>query len=140
MRTVLIAHHDPAIAFSIEADLRRAGYNTTTCPGPFPPKLRCIQCDTGYCPLTDGADVLIYDPTLVALGEGGTYQNLAVESALAHPDIPMLVTAFTEAEAEAAPRVIARAQNVVLAAEDRSEMLVQVNKLMSNTLEMLRLG
>ena len=60
MRTVLIAHRDPGIADSLEADFRREGYHITTCPGPFPPKLRCIQCDTGYCPLTDAADVLIY--------------------------------------------------------------------------------
>src|ERR1700694_5486494 len=129
MRTVLIAHRDPAIADSLNADLRREGYHVNTCPGPFPPKLRCIQCDTGYCPLTDAADLLIYDPTLVGLGAGGTYQNLAVESARAHPDIPMLVTAFTEGEAKAAPRVMPRAQNVVLAAQDRSEILLQANQL-----------
>jgi hypothetical protein len=75
MRTVLIAHRDPAIADSFEADLQREGYHINTCPGPFPPTLRCIQCDTGYCPLTDAADVFIYDPTLVGLGAGGTYQN-----------------------------------------------------------------
>ena len=129
MRTVLIAHRDPAIADSLEADLSRAGYHINTCPGPFPPKLCCIQCDTGYCPLTDAADVLIYDPTLVGLGVSGAYQNLALESARAHPDIPMLVTAFTEGEAQAAPGVMARAENVFIAAQDRAEMLVQIDQL-----------
>jgi hypothetical protein len=128
MRTVLIAHRDPAIADSLEADLRHAGYHITTCPGPFPPKVSCIQCDTGYCPLTDAADVLIYDPTLMGLNRAGASQNLAVESALAHPDIPMLVTAFSDAEVEAAPGVMARAENVAIAAQDRSEILLQVNQ------------
>jgi hypothetical protein len=137
MRTVVIAHRDPAIAAALEADLRETGYHLNTCPGPFPPKLRCIQCDTGYCPLTDAADVLIYDPTLVALDDDGVSHNLALESALSHPDIPMLVTGFTETEAEGAADVMAKAQNVVLAAQDRAEMLVQVNRLASRTLEML---
>ena len=110
MRTVLIAHQDPAIVATLEMDLRQAGYHITSCPGPFPPRLRCIQCDTGYCPLTDAADVLIYDPTLVALDESGAAQNLAVESALAHPEIPMLVTTLTPAEAEAAPGRIKNGQ------------------------------
>jgi hypothetical protein len=137
MRTVVIAHRDPAIAAALEADLREAGYHLNTCPGPFPPKLRCIQCDTGYCPLTDAADLLIYDPTLVALDDNGVSHNLAVESALSHPDIPMLVTGFSETEAEAATEVMAKAQNVVLATPGRAEMLVQVNRLASRTLEML---
>jgi len=51
----------------------------------------------------------------VALGAGGKLQNLALESAHAHPDLPVLVTALTEAEAEAATDVIAQARNVVLA-------------------------
>jgi hypothetical protein len=130
MRTVLIAHRDPAIAVSLEADLERAGYHINTCPGPFPPNLRCIQCDTGYCPLTDAADLLIYDPTLLALDAGGAYQNLAVESALAHPDLPMLVTTLTETEAQAACAVMARASNVVPAAHDRAEMVAQVTDLL----------
>jgi len=140
MRTVLIAHRDPAIANALEADFRRVGYHINTCPGPFPPKLRCIQCDTGYCPLTDAADVLVYDPTLVALDDAGAPHNLAVESALAHPDIPMLVTAFTPAEAEAAADVIVQAPNVVIGAQDRAELLIQVNHLMTRSLEMLRPG
>jgi hypothetical protein len=132
MRTVLIAHRDPAIATSLEADFRRVGYHINTCPGPFPPQLRCIQCDTGYCPLTDAADVLIYDPSLVALDADGASHNLAVESALAHPALPMLVTSFTPAEREPAAGVMAQAQNVELGAQDRSEMLVQVNQLITS--------
>lgn len=140
MRTVVIAHRDPAIAAALEADLREAGYHLNTCPGPFPPKLRCIQCDTGYCPITDAADVLIYDPTLVAFDDKGVSHNLALESALSHPGIPMLVTGFTETEAEAATAVMANTHNVVLAALDRAEMLVQVNRLASRRLEMLARG
>jgi len=135
MRTVVIAHRDPAIAADVGAGLRRTGYNIITCPGPFPPKLRCIRCDTGYCPLTDAANVLVYDPTLVALDDDGVSHNLAVESALNHPDIPMLVTNFTETEAAGTADVIAKAHNVVPAAQDRADMLVPINGLAYRTLE-----
>jgi hypothetical protein len=138
MRSVLIAHRDPTLAGSLEADLREAGYRIVTCPGPFPPKLRCIQCDTGECPLTDGADLLIYDPTLVALDAAGVVRNLAVESALAHPNIPMLVTSSNDTESELASSVIAQAPNVTRAATDRTEMLVQVDQLMASSLEVLQ--
>jgi hypothetical protein len=75
---------------------------------------------------------LRYDPTLVELDADGASHNLAVESALAHPDIPKLVTSFTPAETEAAASVMAQAQNFELGAQDRSEMLVQVNQLMTS--------
>jgi hypothetical protein len=135
MRSVLIAHRDPVVAAGLEADLHQAGYHVVGCPGPFPPTLRCIQCDTGYCPLTDGADLLIYDPTLVALDAAGLERNLAVESALANPSIPMLVTTSTDAEAEMAPGVTAQAPNISSASTDRAEMLVQVGQLLANSLD-----
>ena len=34
---------------------------------------------------------MIYDPQLVALDEAGQTHNLAVDSALAHPEVPMLL-------------------------------------------------
>ena len=91
MRTILIAHRDAAYATALAAELRSWGYRVIDCPGPRPPALRCIRCDKGYCPLTEGADLMIYDPHLVAVDETGQSHNLAIDSALAHPDVPMLL-------------------------------------------------
>jgi len=91
MQTILIAHRDAAYAEDLAVDLRAAGFRVITCGGPWPPVQRCIRCDKGYCPLTEGADVMIYDPGLTALDKDGRPYNLAVDSARAHPDIPMLL-------------------------------------------------
>jgi hypothetical protein len=91
MHTILIAHHDVHFAEGLASELHSSGFYTiVTCPGPFPPQ-RCIQCDTGYCPLSDGAHVMIYDPTLTSLDAQGNLHYLAADSALAHPEIPMLL-------------------------------------------------
>src|SRR6266508_6450838 len=91
MHTVLIAHRDPTYSEQLATDLRGAGYRVITCGGPWPPRERCIRCDKGYCPLTEGADLMIYDAELTGLDDEGERHNLAVESALAHPDVPMLL-------------------------------------------------
>src|SRR5215471_18661178 len=91
MHSILIAHRDVAFAEQLASFLRCSGYFTiVTCPGPWPPE-RCIRCDKGYCPLTEGADLMIYDPQLTALDALGQRYNLAVDSAKAHPDLPMLL-------------------------------------------------
>jgi len=91
MQTILIAHRDVNFAQELAADLRAWGYRVIHCPGPLPPVARCIRWDEGYCPLTEGADLMIYDPCLTAVDETGIVNNLAVDSALAHPDVPMLL-------------------------------------------------
>jgi len=91
MRTILIAHRDVDFAEQLATELRAWGYRVIECPGPMPPAARCIRCDKGYCPLTEGADLMIYDPRLTALDEAGQPHNLALESAVAHPDVPMLL-------------------------------------------------
>jgi hypothetical protein len=91
MRTVLIAHHNTAYAEQLADELRGWGYHVIDCPGPLPPVARCIRCDKGYCPLSEGADLMIYDPHLTARDEAGVAHNLAIESATAHPDVPMLL-------------------------------------------------
>src|SRR5438067_11811332 len=91
MHSILIAHHDLEFAEQLATHLRASGYFTiVTCPGPWPPQ-RCIRCDKGYCPLTEGADLMIYDPQLTAPDAEGRTHNLAVDAALAHPDEPMLL-------------------------------------------------
>ena len=91
MRTILIAHRDITFSAHLAAELRQAGYRVIECPGPWPPKERCIRCDTGYCPLTEGADLMIYDPDLTALDPQGQRYNLALDSARPHPEVPMLL-------------------------------------------------
>jgi hypothetical protein len=90
MYTILIAHRDIGFAEQLGSVLRKGGYQVIGCPGPWPPE-RCIRCDVGYCPLTEGADLMIYDPSLTGLDPYGEGYNLALASALAHPDIPMLL-------------------------------------------------
>jgi len=91
MRSILIAQRDVTYSNQLAAELRQAGYHVIDCPGPWPPAERCIRCDVGYCPLTEGADLMIYDPSLTALDEHGVRYNLAIDSARAHPEIPMLL-------------------------------------------------
>ena len=91
MQTILIAHHDVAYAEHLAETLRAAGYRVITCPGPWPPVERCIRCDKGYCPLTEGADLMIYDACMTAVDTQGRRYNLAVDSALAHQDVPMVL-------------------------------------------------
>ncbi|MDQ6674597.1 MAG: hypothetical protein M3069_28330 [Chloroflexota bacterium] len=98
MKTILIAHRDVAFAEQLASQLRKGGYRVISCPGPSPPVERCIRCDKGYCPLTEGADLMIYDPLLTALNAQGQRYGLAVDSALAHPEVPMLL-AWPSAEA-----------------------------------------
>ena len=67
MRSVLIADRDVEFAENLAGLLSMKGFHTIVCPGPFPPRLRCIRCDVGYCPLTEGADAMVYEAELVAL-------------------------------------------------------------------------
>src|SRR5689334_22427096 len=91
MRTILIAHRDTTYAQTLAVALRAGGFRVIDCSGPLPPRERCIRCDKGYCPLTEGADLMIYDPELTALDPENHRYNLAIDSALAHPDVPLLL-------------------------------------------------
>jgi len=91
MRTILIAERDEAFAEELAAQLRAGGYRVILCPGPYPPAERCIRCDKGYCPLTEGAELMIYDPSLTALDAQGQRYSLTIDSARAHPDVPLLL-------------------------------------------------
>jgi hypothetical protein len=90
MRTILIAHRDVVFAEQLAHELRTGGYRVIVCPGPQPPQ-RCIRCEKGYCPLTEGADVMIYDPRLTSTDAEKQDHNLAVDAALAHPEVPLLL-------------------------------------------------
>ncbi len=97
MKTILIAHRDAAFAAQLESQLCRGGYKVISCVGPGAQVERSIRCNTGYRPLADGVDLMIYDPLLTAVNAHGDRYNVAIDSALAHPDIPMLL-AWSPAE------------------------------------------
>jgi hypothetical protein len=100
MHTILMAHHDVTFAEG-RAELRAGGSCTNlTCPGPWSPQ-RCLRCDTGYCPLIEAADLMIHDPLLVSPELEGAPHNLAVDSALAHPEVPILLAWSPQAPPDA---------------------------------------
>src|SRR5947209_4314251 len=142
MRTILIAHHDQAFAEQLTSELREGGYRVIDCAGPWPPELRCIRCDKGYCPLTESADLMIYDPDLTGLDKLGQPYNLAVDSARAHPEVPMLL-AWAPAhipDAGTLRAIKADAPAVHAAARQPAARLRQIHDLLaaSSQLEMLR--
>jgi hypothetical protein len=71
MRTILIAGADLADTSRRVNLLAGAGYNVITCPGPWPPT-PCSRHSIGYCPLTEGADMMLYDATLEGADRDGT--------------------------------------------------------------------
>ena len=128
MDSILIAHRDVGYAEELAAQLRASGYFTiVTCPGPWPPQ-RCIRCDKGFCPLTEGADLMIYDPQLTAPDAEGRVHSLAADSALAHPDVPMLLAWSPKSVPDAGTLCAIRAQapHVRVAAHERAALLRQV--------------
>jgi hypothetical protein len=133
MRTILIAHRDAAFAERLTTRLRAWGYRVVDCPGPLPPALRCIRCDKGYCPLSEGADLMVYDPDLFANDDTGQRHNLALDSALAHPDVPMLL-AWSDTSvphAETLRGILAAAPSVHVAAHEPMALRNQIHALMS---------
>ena len=133
MHSILIAHRDVGFAEHLAALLRASGYLTVvTCPGPWPPQ-RCIRCDKGYCPLTEGADLMIYDPQLTASDVEGHVHNLAVDSALAHADVPMLLGWSPESvpDAGALRAIRADAPHVHVAAHEPEALLRQIEGLLA---------
>lgn len=127
--TVLIAHRNVGFASSLASILRAAEYRAIVCPGPWPPALRCIRCDVGYCPLTEGADAMIYDPDMVALHADGNMYNLALDSSRAHPDVPLLLAWPEEEPPASVAQVLAQAPAAILAARGAEPLVAQVRAL-----------
>jgi hypothetical protein len=142
MRTILIAHRDVAFSDQLAAELRQTGYHVIDCGGPWPPVERCIRCDKGYCPLTEAADLMIYDPLLTALDAQGQRYSLAVDSARAHPEVPMLLAWGPNEVPDAGTlrAIRADAPHSHVAASTRDARLKQVHDLLSAsiTLEVIR--
>lgn len=136
MRTILVAHRDVAFAAQLVAELRHAGYHVIDCPGPWPPAERCIRCDKGYCPLTEAADLMIYDPRMTALDAEGHRHSLAADSAKAQPEIPMLLAWPPDEVPDVGTLRAIRgdAPNIHVAAHTSAGRLKQVNELIAASL------
>jgi hypothetical protein len=135
MHSILIAYRDVDFAEQLASYLRASGYFTiVTCPGPWPPQ-RCIRCDKGYCPLTEGADLMIYDPQLTAPDAAGHVHSLAVDSALADPDVPMLLAWSPKSTPDLGilRGIRMAAPHVRLAAHDPAALLAQMRALLEPT-------
>lgn len=126
MRTILIAQREAGFTARLAAALSAVGYRTIICPGPLPPSLRCIRCDVGYCPLTEAADLFIYDPGLVGTTVGGATHRLAVGSSRAHPDIPLFLVWPEDHEPDGLAEVMAENPNARLASTDPDRLVQQV--------------
>ena len=133
MRTILIAHRDETFSEQLSTDLRKGGYRIINCPGPWPPVERCIRCDKGYCPLTEAADLMIYDPELTAVDAQGSRYNLAVDSALAHPDVPMLLAWSPKSthDVDTVRTIRARVPSVRVAGHEPAILLRQIGALLA---------
>lgn len=133
MHSILIAHRDSGFAEQLASALRADGYYTiVNCPGPWPPQ-RCIRCDKGYCPLTEAADLMLYDPGLTEIDDDGHSHNLAVDSARAHPEVPMLlVWSPNTAPDDTTLRAIqSEAPRVQVGAQTPADLLRQIHDLLA---------
>ncbi len=122
MKRVLVAQRDRPFAEALERVLQTAGYGVLLCPGPWPPTRRCIRCDVGYCPLTEGADALIYDPSLVAL---------AIWSAREHPDLPLVLTWPEEGEPSGVAAIQRRVPWAAVASDGLNDLLTRLDALLA---------
>jgi hypothetical protein len=133
MRTILIAQRDAAFAAKLAVELRQAGYNVIVRPGPVPKRVRCIRCKEGYCPLTEAADLVIYDPHLRVTGRDDQSHLLVVDCAEAHPDVPILLAWSPASVPDVGTLRAIRAQVpwVRLAAQDSDAFLRQIENLLA---------
>jgi len=76
---------------------------------------------------------MIYDPDLFAIDDGGRQHNLALDSALAHPDVPMLLawSGTTVSEAETLGMIVAAAPWDRVAAREPLALRKQIFALMA---------
>jgi hypothetical protein len=135
MRTIVIAEPNRDFADSLARPLIVAGYRVATCPGPWPPELRCIRCDIGYCPLTEGADLMIYNPDLLGYGVDGAPHLLALDTGRAHPDVPLLLAWAGTEEPASVSSILAEVPNALRAAPDSAALLNQVAKLIGGPMD-----
>jgi hypothetical protein len=132
MRTILIAQRDVAFAEQLAIELGEAGYRAIVCTKPLPPA-RCTRRDKSYCPPTEDADLRIYDPQLTTVDAGGMRHSLAVDSALAHPKVPMLL-AWSQGgvpDVGTLRAIVAQAPWVHVAAHEPGARLRQVHHLLA---------
>ncbi len=135
MRTILIAHRDVGYATSLAGTLSSAGYRTIICPGPWPPAMRCIRCDVGYCPLTEETDLMVYDPDLEATNKAGAPYNLAVDSAHAHPDVPLILAWPDGVEPQKTSYVQTQVPSARIAIREPAAFLRQIEELIGSPVE-----
>jgi hypothetical protein len=130
MRTILIAKADLTATSQRVNLLAGAGYNVITCPGPWPPD-RCSRHTVGYCPLTESADLMLYDPTLEGHDTNGQACTLAIDSGLAHPDVPLVLDADDASYPQAMlDAICAAVPSAEVAERETPALLAQIQRLL----------
>lgn len=131
MHTVLIAHRDVDFAEQLAGQLRAGGYHTiVSCPDARPPA-GCI------CRLESvEADVMIYDPHMMADKADGRRHNLALDSALARPNVPLLLawSPSTVPDVGTLRAIRAAGPRVHIAAQEPADLLRQIHDLLEEGL------
>ena len=75
---------------------------------------------------------MVYDPTLVSFDADGQSHNLAIDSALAHPEVPMLLAWSPDSvpDADTVREIRAHVPHIHVAAHDPEALLRQVGTLL----------
>lgn len=130
MRTILVARPESASTSQRVNLLAAAGYNVITCPGPWP-HTRCGRHSVGYCPLTEGADLMLYDPALESQDANGQRFKLAVDSGRAHPEVPLVLESDDPHYSPAALEEICLAvPGAEVAQSEPQALLAQIHRLL----------
>jgi hypothetical protein len=83
--------------------------------------------------LSEGADLMISDPHLTAFDDAGALRNVALDSAIAHPDVPMLLawSRTTVPDAGTLRAIHYAAPWVHVAAREPAALRSQIHELLS---------
>ena len=129
MSNILIAHHDPEYTREVAAALESAGYQATVCTSAWESELTCLRGLLGSCPLTDGADLMIYDPGLTDARIREASGIAALASAEDNPVVPLLLAPCGHADERGADSIVRDLPTAKIAMDGPAAVVAQVASL-----------